>query len=72
MEENQQDDMAKSGTRTRLPRTILRRIALALYLLQYQLLAQPMSQGYTIPTIDLAQETHRQVIVDREAGQYLG
>ncbi len=28
--------------------------------------------GYTIPTIDLAGEKHRQVIVDREAGQYLG
>ena len=27
---------------------------------------------YTIPTIDLAHETHRQVIVDREPGQYLG
>ncbi|MCX7886885.1 MAG: glycoside hydrolase [Verrucomicrobiae bacterium] len=27
---------------------------------------------YTIPTIDLAGETHRQVIVDREPGQYLG
>jgi hypothetical protein len=26
----------------------------------------------TIPTIDLDRETHRQVIVDREAGQYLG
>ena len=28
--------------------------------------------GYTIPTVDLTGETHRQVIVDREAGQYLG
>jgi len=28
--------------------------------------------GYSIPTIDLAQDTHRQVIVDREPGQYLG
>jgi hypothetical protein len=28
--------------------------------------------GYTIPTIDLAGEKHRQVIVDREPGQYLG
>ena len=27
---------------------------------------------YTIPMIDLAHETHRQVIVDKEAGQYLG
>ena len=28
--------------------------------------------AYTIPTIDLADQTHRQVVVDREAGQYLG
>ena len=29
-------------------------------------------RGYTIPTIDLASQKHRQVIIDREAGQYLG
>jgi len=29
-------------------------------------------RGYTIPLIDLSAETHRQVIVDREPGQYLG
>ncbi len=29
-------------------------------------------RGYTIPIIDLAQETDRQVIIDREPGQYLG
>lgn len=29
-------------------------------------------RGYSIPLIDLAGETHRQVIVDREPGQYLG
>jgi hypothetical protein len=29
-------------------------------------------RGYTIPLIDLATETNRQVIVDREPGQYLG
>lgn len=28
--------------------------------------------GYTLPLIDLADETHRQVVVDREEGQYLG
>jgi len=28
--------------------------------------------GYTIPIIDLAHETHRQVIVDRQPSQYLG
>ena len=31
-----------------------------------------MPRGYTILTIDLAQQTHRQVVVDREKGQYLG
>jgi len=30
------------------------------------------SRGYAIPLIDLANETNRQVIVDREPGQYLG
>ncbi len=35
---------------------------------------KPWSQprGYSIPTIDLAGERHRQVIVDAEPGQYLG
>ena len=33
---------------------------------------KPMPKGYTIPTIDLAKQKHRQVIVDREKGQYLG
>lgn len=28
--------------------------------------------GYTLPVVDLAGETQRQVVVDREAGQYLG
>lgn len=28
--------------------------------------------GFTIPLVDLADETHRQVVVDREPGQYLG
>ena len=28
--------------------------------------------GYSIPTVDISGETHRQMIVDREAGQYLG
>ncbi len=31
-----------------------------------------LAPGYTIPTVDLSRETQRQVIVDREAGQYLG
>ena len=31
-----------------------------------------LPRGYTIPTIDLASQKQRQVIIDREAGQYLG
>jgi hypothetical protein len=31
-----------------------------------------LPRGYTIPVIDLAGQTERQVIVDREPGQYLG
>ncbi|MCA9122503.1 MAG: exo-alpha-sialidase [Planctomycetaceae bacterium] len=34
--------------------------------------AEPLPAAYTIPTIDLAAQKHRQVVVDREAGQYLG
>lgn len=33
--------------------------------------AQP-PRGYSIPLIDLASQTHRQVVVDKEEGQYLG
>jgi hypothetical protein len=29
-------------------------------------------RGYTIPLVDLAGQAHRQVVVDREQGQYLG
>ncbi len=32
----------------------------------------PVSRGYAIPLIDLAADAGRQVVVDREAGQYLG
>lgn len=32
----------------------------------------PVKAGYTIPVVDLAGEPHRQTIVDREPGQYLG
>ena len=31
-----------------------------------------MSRGFTIPLIDLAHETERQTVVDKEQGQYLG
>ncbi len=32
----------------------------------------PQPKGYSIPIIDLSQETDRQIIIDREPGQYLG
>ena len=32
----------------------------------------PLRRPYSIPVIDLAAEKHRQVVVDREKGQYLG
>jgi len=34
--------------------------------------AGPVARGYAIPLIDLAAQTERQVVVDREPGQYLG
>ena len=34
--------------------------------------AGPLPAGYTIPIVDISSETNRQVIVDREPGQYLG
>src|SRR5690606_4305644 len=34
--------------------------------------AATQPRGYTVPLLDLAYETHRQVVVDREPGQYLG
>lgn len=35
-------------------------------------LQEPLPNRYTIPLLDLAGETGRQVVVDREPGQYLG
>ena len=32
----------------------------------------PVLRHYTIPIIDISQETHRQVVIDKEPGQYLG
>lgn len=34
--------------------------------------AQDKAAPFPVPTLDLSQETQRQVLVDREAGQYLG
>ena len=36
------------------------------------LAAEPLPAAYTIPTLDLANQKQRQVVVDREPGQYLG
>jgi len=33
---------------------------------------EPLPRGYTIPTLDLSGDAQRQVVVDREPGQYLG
>ena len=34
--------------------------------------ADSLRRGYTIPLVDLADQTERQIVVDREPGQYLG
>ncbi len=41
-------------------------------LLRAEPLGEPQPRGYSIPTLDLAGQQHRQVVVDREPGQYLG
>ena len=47
-------------------------IALALALGVTTLQGQSITRGYSIPTIDLSADTKRQIVVDRESGQYLG
>jgi len=53
---------------------ILRRVLLLplLCLAGSTLFGQQPEKSFPIPTIDLNDQTHRQVLVDREAGQYLG
>ena len=34
--------------------------------------AEILPRGYTLPLVDLAGQTQRQTVVDREPGQYLG
>jgi hypothetical protein len=46
-------------------------IAASLAALAFSVHADP-PRGYTIPMVDLADDTARQIVVDREAGQYLG
>jgi hypothetical protein len=49
------------------------RIILLLTIVPFLLCAESTPpRGYNIPLLDLAGETHRQMVVDREAGQYLG
>jgi hypothetical protein len=45
---------------------------LAITLSLSAIVAQAQQKGYTIPLIDLSGDTSRQVVVDREPGQYLG
>lgn len=45
---------------------------LLLFTFAGRLLADPQPPGYTIPVIDVSSDTQRQVLVDREAKQYLG
>jgi hypothetical protein len=59
---------------------IIRTKTLSLFILAVMLFAcgktahqaGPVSRGCTISTVDLAGQTERQVVVDREPGQYLG
>lgn len=54
-------------------KTVLLGKALTAFLLVAAMVhAEGPSRGYTLPLIDLAKETSRQVVVDREAKQYLG
>jgi len=57
-------------------RTVICVVALTLSCMATSTPAQQDSikqaRGYSVPTIDLDGERHRQVVVDREAGQYLG
>ncbi len=47
-------------------------LALGLTVTVFSQVDRLQSRGFTIPQIDLAQDTARQTIVDRESGQFLG
>ena len=47
-------------------------LTLILILLLLPLSARAEPAAYTIPTLDLADQTDRQVVIDRQSGQYLG
>lgn len=52
--------------------TPLRLLCLSILLIATTSATAQQPAAYTIPTLDLANQTHRQTIVDREPGQYLG
>ena len=47
-------------------------MALSLFAISAEAEDQTAPRGYSIPLIDLANETDRQVVIDKEPGQYLG
>ena len=53
-------------------RTKLLPVYLLLSICSTSMAQNVLPRAYTIPTLDLSNQSHRQVIVDREAGQYLG
>ena len=53
-------------------RTKLLPVYLLLSICSTSMAQNVLPRAYTIPTLDLSKQSHRQVIVDREAGQYLG
>jgi len=56
--------------------TLIKYVAPLLILLSLFLVtnahAAELLRNFTIPLLDMADQTHRQVLIDREAGQYLG
>ena len=64
--------MTAAVTLTTAMRFNISSFAALLILLCSSLANAAVSRGYSIPVIDLAWETNRQVIVDREPEQYLG
>ena len=51
---------------------IRRALVTVLFVIPTGLLSAAQPRGYSIPLIDLDADTKRQVVIDREAGQYLG
>ncbi len=64
--------MTHCSSSRRVPACLPPCLAASLIIATATAAAQSPPRGYSIPTIDLSKETQRQVIVDREPGQYLG